>query len=81
MVAVSSAESEHIMARCAGEAIGVANTIREVGHEAHVRIWTDAAAARELALRSGNASIKQRETNYFWLPATENTQELKIEKI
>ena len=25
------------------EAVGLANTIRELGHEAHVRIWTDAA--------------------------------------
>ena len=28
--------------------LGLANTIRELGHEAQVRIWTDAAAARGL---------------------------------
>ena len=50
-VSLSSAESEYYsMVRCASEAIGLANTIRELGHEAQVRIWTDAAAARGLAL-------------------------------
>ena len=48
---VRSAESEYYsMVRCASEAIGLANTIRELGHDALVRIWTDAAAVRGLAL-------------------------------
>ena len=51
VVSLSSAESEYYsMVHCASEAIGLANTIRELGHEAQVRIWTDAAAARGLAL-------------------------------
>ena len=50
------------MVRCASEAIGLADTVRELGHKAHVRIWTDAAAARRLALRSGNRAIKHMET-------------------
>ena len=50
VVSLSSAESEYYsMVRCASEAIGLANTIRELGHKAQIRIWTDAAAARELA--------------------------------
>ena len=37
VVSLSSAESEYrSMVRCASEAIGLANTIRELGHEAHV---------------------------------------------
>ena len=37
VVSLSSAESEHrSMVRCASEAIGLADTIRELGHEAHV---------------------------------------------
>ena len=40
-VTLSSAESEYYSAvRCATEATGLANTIRQLGHEAHVRIWT-----------------------------------------
>ena len=79
---MSSAESEyHSMVRCASEAKGLAHTIRELGHEAHVRIWTDAAAARGLALRSGNGTTKHMETNYFWLQQKEKNQELRIEKI
>ena len=35
------------------------NTVRELGHKAHVRIWTDAAAARGQALRSGSGAIKR----------------------
>ena len=55
------------MVQCASEAIGLANTIRELGHDAHVRIWTDAAGARGMALRSGSGAIKHLETKYFWL--------------
>ena len=61
------------MVRCASEAIGLANTIRELGHEAQVRIWTDAAAARGLALRSGSGAIKHMETKHFWLQQKEKT--------
>ena len=81
-MSLSSAESEYYsMVRCASEAIGLANTIRELGHEAQVRIWKDAAAARGLALRSGSGAIKHRETKNFWLHQKEKNQELRIEKI
>ena len=69
------------MVRCASEAIGLANTIRELGLEAQVRIWTHVAAARGLALRSGSGSIAHMETKYFWLQPKEKNQELRIEKI
>ena len=69
------------MVRCASEAIGLANTIRELGHEAHVRICTDAVAARGLALRSGSGAITHMETKYFWLQQKEKNQELRIEQI
>ena len=82
VVSLSSAESEdYSMVRRASEAIGLANTVRELGHEAQVRIWTDAAAARGLALRSGSGAIKHMETKYFWLQQKEKNQELRIEKI
>ena len=62
VVSLSSAESEyHGVVRCASEAIGLANAVRELGHEAHARIWTGAAAARGLALRSGSGAIKHME--------------------
>ena len=67
------------MVRCASEAIGSANTIRELGFKAQRRVWTDAAAARGSALRSG--TIKHMETKYFWLQQKEKNQELRIEKI
>ena len=53
------------MVRCASEAIGLSNTIRELGHRAQIRVWTDAAAARRPALRSGSGSFKHMETKYF----------------
>ena len=81
-VSLSSAESEYYsMVRFASEAIGLANTIRELGHEAEVLIWTDAAVARGLALRSGSGAIKHMETKYFWLQQKEKNQKLRIEKI
>ena len=43
----SSGEPEHCSTqRCANEAIGLANTMRELGHKAQVRMWLDAAGAR-----------------------------------
>ena len=82
VVSLSTAESEYYsMVRCASEAIGLASTIRELGRKAPIRIWTDAAAALGLALRSGSGTIKHKETKYFWLQQKEKNQELKIEKI
>ena len=82
VVSLSSVESEYYsMVRCASEAIGLANTKREQGHEAQVRIWPDAAAARGLALRSGSGAIKHMETKCFWLQQKEKNQEPSIEKI
>ena len=75
VVSLSSEESKY------SEAIGLANTIRELGHEAQVRICTDAAAARGPALRSGSGAIKHMDTKYFWLQQKEKNQELRIEKI
>ena len=47
VVSLSSLESEYYsMVRCASEAVRLVNTIRELGHKAQIRIWTDAAAAR-----------------------------------
>ena len=47
VVSLSSAESEYYsVVRCASRTIGLAITARELGHEAHVRIWTDAADTR-----------------------------------
>ena len=46
-MSLSSAESEYYSKiRCASEAIILAQTIRERGQQAQVRIWTDVAAAR-----------------------------------
>ena len=82
VVSLSSAELKcYSMVRCASEAIGQANTTRELGHEAQVRIWTDAAAARGLALRRGSGAIKHMETTYFSLQQKEKNQELRVEKI
>ena len=82
VVSLSSAKSEYYsMVRCASEALGLANVIRELGHKAEVRIWTDAAAARGLALRSGSGAIKHMETKYYWLQQKQKNKELSIEKI
>ena len=79
----SSEESEYysIMVRGASEDFGSAITVRELGHEAHVRTWTDVAAARGLALRSGSGAIKHKVKKYFWLLQKQKYQELWIEKI
>ena len=70
VVSLSSAESENYsMVRCSSEAIGLANTVRELGHEAQIRIW------------SGSGAIKQMETKFFCPQQKEKNQELRIEKI
>ena len=69
------------MVRCASEAVELADTKREMGHEAHVRIWTNAAAARGLAFQSGFGAIKHIKTKYSGLQQKEKNRELKIEKI
>ena len=63
VVSLSSAESEYYsMVSCVR---------RELGHEAHVRIWTDAAPARGLALRSGNGDITLVANKCLWLQQEE----------
>ena len=69
------------MVRCASEAFGLVNTIRKLGHEARVRIWTGVAATRGLALRSGSGAIKHMEAKYCRLQQREKNRELRIEKI
>ena len=57
----------------------MANTIREFGHEAHVRLRTDAAAPSGFALRSGSGAIEHVEARYFWLQQKEMNKEFKLE--
>ena len=63
------------------EAIGLTITARELGHKAHVRISTDAAAARGLPLRRGSGAIKRMEIKVLMAEAEEKNQVLRIEKI
>ena len=58
------------MVRCVREVLGLAYTIREVGHKAQVRVCTDAAAARDLALRSWSGAIKHIECTRPLDPST-----------
>ena len=47
VVALSCCESEcYSLVRCASESIGMQETLRELGHAATMRLWTEAAAAR-----------------------------------
>ena len=69
VVSLSTAESKYNgVVRCASEALGLANTLRELGYEANVRISTGAAATRGLALRCGS---KERNP---WLSPTESCE-------
>ena len=81
-MSLSSAESEYYsMVRCASEAIGLATTIRKLGHEAQVRIWTDAAERHADWLSEAGAAQSR-----IWKRSTfgcnrKRNQELTIEKI
>ncbi len=44
--------------RCAGEAIGLRETLKEMQLVYNIRLWADASAARGLALRTGGCQIK-----------------------
>ncbi len=62
VVALSSCESEYYsLVRCAGEAIGLRETLEEMQLAYNIRLWTDARAARGLALRTGGGQIKHME--------------------
>ena len=65
VVALSSCESEcYSLVRCASESIGMQETLRELGHVTAIRSWTDAAAARGLAMRAGAGQIKHMQARY-----------------
>ena len=55
--------------------------VRQLGHEVHVRIWTDAAASRGLAYHSGSGAIKHMGTTYCRLQQKDKNKDLRIEKI
>ena len=73
--------NQNTTAWCRVEVRPLANSIRELGHEARLRIWSDAAAAQELALGSGSGGIKHMGIKFFWLQQKEKNQEPSIEKI
>ncbi len=57
--ALSSCESEcYSLVLCVGEAIGLRETLKEMQLNYSIRLWTDASAARGLALRTGGGQIK-----------------------
>ena len=82
VVALSSCESEYyILVRCAGEAIGLRETLKEIQLNDSVRLWTDATAARGLALRTGGGQIKHMQAKYYWLQECIKAGILTVEKI
>jgi hypothetical protein len=65
---MSSCESEHYsLVRCAGEAIGLRETLEEMQLHYSIRLWTDASAAHGLALRTGGGQIKHMQAKCYWL--------------
>ena len=67
--------------RCAGEAIGLRKTLRELQLVYSIRLWTDASAARGLALRTGGGKIKHMQAKYYWLQECIQAGVLTVEKI
>ena len=82
VVALSSCESEYYsLVRCAGEAIGLREALREMQWDYSIRFWTDASAARGLALRTGGGQIKHMQARYYWLQECIKAGILTVEKI
>jgi hypothetical protein len=82
VVALSSCESEYYsLVRCAGEAIGLREALTEMQLGCSIRLWTDASAARGLALRTGGGQIKHMQAKHYWLRECIKAGILTVEKI
>ena len=70
------------MVRCASEAIGLANTIRELGHEAHVCVNSGQTLQQHAGWLSaaGAAPSNTWRQSTFGCSRKEKNQELRIEK-
>ena len=53
--------------RCVGEAIGLREALKEMHLAYSIRLWTDASAARGLALRTGGSRTEHMQAKYYWL--------------
>ena len=77
-----SCESEHYsLVRCAGEAIGLRETFKEMQLAYSIRQWADATAARGLALRAGGGQIKNMQAKHYWLQECVKANVLIMEKM
>ncbi len=79
---MSSCElKDYSLVRCAGEAIGLRGTLKEMQLAYSTWLWTDASAARGLALRTGGGQIKHMQAKYYWLQGCVKANVLTEEKI
>lgn len=83
LVALSSGESEYYaMLRCATECIGLNTLIMDVSRLVpKVLIWTDASAARGLALRAGHSRMKHMESRLLWPQERVSARHLQVLKL
>ena len=61
--------------------IGLRETLREMQLNYSIRLWTDASAARGLALRTGGGQIKHMQAKHYWLQECIRAAILTVEKI
>ena len=65
---------------CASEAIGLRETLKDLQLSYSIRLWTDASAARGLALRTGAGQIKHMQATCCWLQECIKAGILTVEK-
>ena len=81
-VAQSSGEAEYYaLVRAAAEGLGVQSIMRELGWDAKVRIWADAAAAKSIASRIGLGKVRHMEVKFLWLQEAVKARRVEIRKV
>ena len=82
IVSLSSGEAEFYgIVKGASIGLGVQGIMKDIGIDQDIEVYTDASAARGIALRKGLGKVRHLETNQLWIQDRVRRGDIKITKV
>ena len=82
VIAISSAEAElNALVKAVSEALSIKHTMKEMGKDLAVAVFTDSNAAKGIVQRLGCGKVKHLETRQLWLQEVVEIRALKVLKM
>ena len=82
VIALSSGEAEfYAIVRGCCQGLGAQSMLRDLGVEVHVRVNTDASAARGICMRRGLGKVRHIEVNQLWVQEAIASGRISLDKV